>query len=284
MAIRTSALEPHVVILGGGGTRGFLHAGFARAVVDSGLPIASYTGISIGAWAAAFMGMGISADELARIATEFDLSRIVCLKSFMSVLWKHGSGYRGYFDPDFVAREIRSVVGKATFADCKIPIQIQATDLATGEPFIFSPETTPDAPLDLAVSASCALVGVFHPITYAGRTLVDGTYAGYLLPESRPTIISNVSPIRGSDNLQRRSILNLLLRSYSLLPQVIIEEFKRKNPYVLEIQHDCRDVGVLSMGLTVERKHDLMTRSYGASLEALEGHIRMLAGRTALAA
>lgn len=283
MPIRTNGIEPHVVILGGGGTRGFLHAGFARAVLESGLPIGSYTGISIGSWAAAILGMGIPMDEFEAIATEFDLSRIICMRSFLSVLWKHGSGYRGYFDPGFVERELRSVIGDARFSDTKHPIHIQATDLATGEPFIFSRENTPDAPIALAVSASCALVGIFHPVTYAGRTLVDGTYAGYMLPESRPTLISNVSPIRGSENLQRRSILNLLLRSYSLLPQVIIEEFKRKNPYVLEIQHDCRDVGVLSFNLSTAHKRDLMTRSYGHSAEALAGHIRALT-RSAVAA
>lgn len=284
MPVRMSSIAPHVVILGGGGTRGFLHAGFARALLETGLPVGSYTGISIGAWGAAFLGMGLPMTEIEAIATEFDLSRVVCLRSFMSVLWKHGSSYRGYFDPDFVAREIRGVVGHATFSDTRVPIHIQATDLATGEPFIFSRENTPDAPLSLAVAASCALVGIFHPVQYAGRTLVDGTYAGYMLPDSRPTVISNVSPIRGSENLGRRSILNLLLRSYSLLPQVIIEEFKRKNPHVLEVQHDCRDVGVLSFNLTRDHKRDLMARSHGASAVALAGHIARLTARAAVAA
>ena len=282
MNVRT--VDPHVVILGGGGTRGFLHAGFTRALLESRLPIASITGISIGAWGAAFIGMGLPMDEIETIATEFDLNRIICFKSFFSVLWQHGSRYRGYFDPGFVAREIRGVVGNATFSDTKIPIHIQATDLATGEPFVFSRETTPDAPIALAVSASCALVGVFHPVVYAGRTLVDGTYCGYMLPESRPTLISNVRPIRGSENLGRKSILNLLLRSYSLLPQVIIEEFKRKNPCVMEVQHDCRDVGVLAFNLSTEHKHELMRRSLSHSREALEAHIRALTGRDALAA
>jgi predicted acylesterase/phospholipase RssA len=277
-------IEPHVVILGGGGTRGFLHAGFCRALQESGLPVASYTGISVGSWGASFLAMGVPLDEIEKVATGFDLGRIVNVRSFGSVLWKHGSRYRGFFDPATVEREIERVVGRATFADTRIPIHVQSTDLATGEPFIFSRENTPDAPLALAVAASCALVGIFHPVTYQGRMLVDGTYCGYMLPESRPTLISNVSPISSLETLSSNSILNLMLRSYSLLPQVLIDDYKRKNPDVTEVIHDCRDVGILSFNVPAARKWELMRRSYGGSRDELAAHVRGVLARISRAA
>jgi predicted acylesterase/phospholipase RssA len=269
---RHTKLEPHVVIFGGGGTRGLLHAGFARALGEVGIPIASYTGISIGSWAAGFLGMGLPIDELIDACSRIDAAHVLNLRSFLSTLWKHGSGYRGFFDPAFVQRAVEGVIGKARLRDTKVPIYIQSTDLATGEPFIFSRETTPDAPIALAVSASCSLVGVFQPVSYQGRTLVDGTYCGYMTPERRPCIISNVSPLRESENLSRKSILTLLMRSYSLLPQLLIDEVRRKNQNVVEIQHDCRGIGILTFNLSERRRRELMNRSYQQTLEILEQH------------
>jgi hypothetical protein len=271
---RHSKLDPHVVIFGGGGTRGLLHAGFARALGEVGIPIASFTGISIGSWAAGFLAMGLPIDELVDACSKIDAAHVLNVRSFLSTLWKHGSGYRGFFDPAFVQRAVEGVIGKARLKDTRIPIYIQSTDLATGEPFVFSRETTPDCPISVAVSASCALVGVFQPVSYQGRTLVDGTYCGYMTPERRPCIISNVSPIRESENLARKSIVTLLMRSYSLLPQLLIDEFRRKNQSVVEIQHDCRGIGILTFNLSERRRRELMHRSYETSLSILERHVR----------
>jgi NTE family protein len=52
----------------------------------------------------------------------------------------------------------------------KIPLSIVATDLASGEPVIFSGQGEVFSP----VRASCSYPGLFQPVKYDGRYLVDG--------------------------------------------------------------------------------------------------------------
>lgn len=270
---RSVGEEPTVVIFGGGGSRGFLHGGFIRALMESPVKIASLDGISIGSWAASFYALGMTIDEMQKAVIDFDAGRAISVASFLGNLMKRGSSYRGIFDHDRLRAMVESVIGKATFSDVVMPLRVQATDIATGRPFIFSKETTPDAEISLAIAASSALAGIFEPVTYDGRTLVDGTYAGYILPENRPTIISNVSPVRESQNIREKSIITLMMRSNSFLPQILIDDYKRRNPQVLEIVHDCRDIGMLTFGVAEKKKWSLMARSYDLCKEALTEYV-----------
>jgi NTE family protein len=60
-----------------------------------------------------------------------------------------------------------------TFEQLKIPLAIVAADIGSGEAVIFR-----EGPLSLPVRASCAFPGLFTPIEYGGRMLVDGAIVG----------------------------------------------------------------------------------------------------------
>jgi NTE family protein len=64
----------------------------------------------------------------------------------------------------------------STFAELRIPLTIAATDLITGEPVYFD-----HGPLGPPLRASCAYPGLFQPVQYEGRTLVDG-FVGATVP------------------------------------------------------------------------------------------------------
>ncbi len=66
---------------------------------------------------------------------------------------------------NFLKKQLRS----KTFAELKIPLIVIATDLFTGETVELSEQDLP-----LAVNASCAFPGVFHPVLLHGRYLIDG--------------------------------------------------------------------------------------------------------------
>ena len=55
------------------------------------------------------------------------------------------------------------------FSQMKIPLCIVATDLVSGESVHFT-----DGEIGPALRASCAYPGLFLPIEYRGRMLVDG--------------------------------------------------------------------------------------------------------------
>lgn len=53
-------------------------------------------------------------------------------------------------------------------------LRIAAVELATGHRVVFGAPGEPQPPVSKAVEASCAIPGVFAPVTSAGRTYVDG--------------------------------------------------------------------------------------------------------------
>ena len=60
-------------------------------------------------------------------------------------------------------------LGVKTFEELKIPLAIAATDLMTGEAVYYQ-----HGPLGPPLRASCAYPGLFQPVEYEGRLLVDG--------------------------------------------------------------------------------------------------------------
>lgn len=53
-------------------------------------------------------------------------------------------------------------------------LRIVAVDRDSGRRVVFGAPGAPRAPVGAAVAASCAVPGVFHPVTIGGRTYVDG--------------------------------------------------------------------------------------------------------------
>ena len=146
--------------LGGGFARGIAHIGVLRALEKNRIPIGMVTGVSSGAIVAAAMASGCSSDEIERVAlsTKFrDVARWT-----LSVKGLAGSERM----IDFLARLLK--VNR--FEDMKIPLGIVATDLITGRAIQFHGKGDVVVP----IRASCSYPGLFLPIRYEGKLLVDG--------------------------------------------------------------------------------------------------------------
>jgi NTE family protein len=79
---------------------------------------------------------------------------------------------KGMFSTDPLKEQIRRVVPENWSPHPNL--WIIACDYATGERVAFGREDAPPAELADAVAASCAIPGVYHPVTIAGRRYVDG--------------------------------------------------------------------------------------------------------------
>ena len=64
------------------------------------------------------------------------------------------------------------VVGDPDFSDLKIPLLITALDINTGEEVVFDRGN-----VRMAVRASLSIPGIFTPVAYQGRLLIDGSIA-----------------------------------------------------------------------------------------------------------
>lgn len=152
--------------LGGGFARGLAHIGILKVFEEERIPIDFLAGTSVGALIGAGYASGVSAEELAEIASKVrfnDFSR-----------WTFSRF--GLFSNDKMSAFLHRYLRCKTFEDLRIPLSVTATDIVTGEPAVF---TTGD--LVDPVRASCAYPGMFQPVKIGDQLLVDGLLA-YAVP------------------------------------------------------------------------------------------------------
>lgn len=152
--------------LGGGAALGWAHIGVLRALQEHRIPIRAITGTSIGALAAVCYAAG-RLDPLERIARSTNWLRVL---SYLDIHFRPGAmlGGRG------ILRELEMHLGRLQFQELLIPSAVVACDLVAGEPLIID-----RGPVTPAIMASIAIPGLFRPVQYEGKFLVDG---GVVMP------------------------------------------------------------------------------------------------------
>ena len=159
-AYNSGAPPPKIgVALGGGFARGIAHIGVLRVLEQYEIPVDFIAGTSVGALIAAAYASGTSLDDMAHQAssTRFrDFGRWTLSRMGMA----SNERLDGY---------LHRFTSAQTFAEMKLPLCIVATDLIAGESVHFR-----DGEIGPALRASCAYPGLFLPVEYRNRILVDG--------------------------------------------------------------------------------------------------------------
>ena len=154
------------VALGGGFARGIAHVGVLRTLEEQGVPIDYISGTSAGALAGIAYASGLPYEEVVKRAT--------ALRFGAFGQWRFSwLGLASNQKLEFYPKRQLNIT---TFDELRIPVSIAATDLITGEPVYFE-----HGPLGPPLRASCAYPGLFQPVQYEGRTLVDG-FVGATVP------------------------------------------------------------------------------------------------------
>ncbi len=159
-------VRPRVgLALGGGGARGFAHIGALRVLEQEKIPIDIVVGTSVGSLIGALyadQGRVLDAELSALQVTEEDLFDQTLLPLFQGGLVK------GKRLEEFLRRTLRH----PTIETMAVTYAAVAVDLDSGETKVFrSGDVAP------AVHASCAIPGVFVPVTIGERTYIDGGVA-----------------------------------------------------------------------------------------------------------
>lgn len=153
--------QPIALALGGGSARGWAHIGVLRALNEANIRISMIAGTSIGALVGGCYLAG-KLDELEDFARALTRRRMF---SLMDITFR-GSGLFGGMKLD---RKLHQHLDGLTIGDLPCPYVAIATDLRTGHEIWLSCGS-----LITAMRASYALPGVFEPIRYDHRLLVDG--------------------------------------------------------------------------------------------------------------
>lgn len=145
--------------LGGGAMRGMAHIGVLSVLHSAEIPIDYVAGASAGAIVGALFCARLDPAEMAYIASKlkwWDLAR------------PEPTQY-GLLTFDKLEQLLIDLLGDLTFADLDIPLALATADMQTGEQIILQ-----EGRLAPAVCASCAIPGIFNPVTINGRRLNDG--------------------------------------------------------------------------------------------------------------
>ncbi len=147
------------LVLSGGGARGFSHIGAIKALAENGIKPDIISGTSSGAFLGAFLAYGYSPDEICAIILKTKFSRHL----------RFGFSFGGLLNIESAEEIIKKHIPENSFEALKIPLVVTATDLHAGEEISFR-----QGELARPVLASCCLPGIFKPLHFEGRDLIDG--------------------------------------------------------------------------------------------------------------
>jgi NTE family protein len=212
--------------LGGGGVRAMAHVPILEAMDHSGLKISALAGTSMGAILGALYASGLTGEAIRqKIRRQAGLDglkqKTFAGKSSLLLQWlkmvKFDSGRGGLLRADGFLTFLLDEIRDTTFEDLKIPLQVVTADFWTGEEVVFS-----SGPLLPALEASMAIPGIFSPVSFGGRVLIDGGMVNNV-PYDRLTdgcditIAIDVTPRRHPGKRQRPTLVESILGMYDIL-------------------------------------------------------------------
>jgi NTE family protein len=146
--------------LGGGFARGIAHAGVLSVFENHRIPIHCITGVSAGSIVAAAYASGATPSEIAHAG---------CSMRFGDVA-RWSIGRMGFVVNERMQRFLQKLLKRYRFEEMRIPLGVAATDLLTGETVDFRGS----GDVFMPIRASCSYPGLFQPVRYQDRLLVDG--------------------------------------------------------------------------------------------------------------
>jgi NTE family protein len=178
-----------ILVLGGGGMRGWSHIGVIRAIERLGIHVDEVIGTSMGAVIGGLLAGGRDSFGIEEVAEEFsvkDYFKLNLLK-FLVKGYRHASVYKGKAFRDALHRFLPT----QDFDELKIPFFCNALSLTSGTMQYFGIPQAPKVSLADAIYASSTLPGVFEPLELAGDHFVDGGMA--------ETLCLKLAHARGAD-------------------------------------------------------------------------------------
>jgi NTE family protein len=200
------AERPRVgLALAGGFARGIAHIGVLRVLREAGIPIDCVAGTSVGSLIGTAFCAGASLELMEEVgaSTSFaDFGR-----------WT--PSWLGLATNQRMEKFLARFTPVKTFEELQIPLAIAATDIIAGVSVYYS-----HGAIVPPLRASCAYPGLFVPIQYENRTLVDGFLTSPVPVEGVLLLGADIviAVYMESENLEEpRTFTDILSRSFNII-------------------------------------------------------------------
>ena len=184
------------LVLSGGGARGIAHVGVIKALEDMHVPIDCIAGTSMGAVIGGLYASGMTAAQIDETIRSVDWQeafrdspprrdltfrrkqddRNFLVRLPLGLKHKHLLLPKGFIQGQKLEETLRQLTlpfsNSTDFDRLPTPFRAVATDLVTGAPVLLD-----KGDLAIALRASMSAPGVFAPVDYQGKLLVDGGLA-----------------------------------------------------------------------------------------------------------
>ena len=251
------------LVLGGGAAKGFAHVGVIRVLEQEKIPLSMIVGTSVGSLIGGLYAANPDSFQLEWLAFKIERSDILDF----SIAYSRMGPVQGARMESFIEQQAKV----KTVEETKIPFCPVATDLNTGETV-----TLEKGSLAKAIHASSAIPGIFVPVTFGHRTLVDGGVTDNLacdIARARGAdIVIAVSLEKDVRDYQIDSVIDVIGQSINIMMREASKE-KMKGVDVL-IEPDTKGVSMFDFS----QKKPLMEEGMKAARKALP-RIRELMSR-----
>ena len=217
------------LVLGGGAARGFAHIGVIRTLEQEKIPIDLIVGTSVGSLVGAIYADRANSFELEWEAFALEKDDIFDF----SILRAKKGPVKGDKLEKFIHKHI---------------------DLNTGEEVVLDKGS-----IAKAIRASSSIPGIFEPLKYQKRLLIDGGALGSIAPEiarqKGADVVITVDIGKNIANYDTDNVVTITLQAINIMSNKI-DRYKQKETDIL-IQPDVSDVGIMDFS---EKKKCMLAR------------------------
>lgn len=218
------------LVLSAGSLRATAHIGVIKVLENAGFPIDVVAGTSMGSIIGALYAGGLSVDKLWSIAStvKLDSGNDLSGRHLISLVL-----FDRLLSSENTEVQVRNWLHGMRFDQTKKPFACVSMDVYTGEAIIFR-----DGELAPAVRASMNLPGIFQPLEYRHRYLVDGGVVDYIPVDAARLLGAQwtIASITENDYTAARpkSVLDALEQVIDIRGSYLSREQRKEASYLIE--------------------------------------------------
>ncbi len=236
--------------LGGGGARGLAHIPILELLDDVAIRPDCIAGTSIGAVFGALYASGMKGSDIRALVQDTIIRRnsspgeflkdIRRLIDFMDIDFLGP----GIFKGDSIMNYLYSAIHTDSFEDLEIPLKVVATDFWASDQVVIS-----SGNLLNGIKASMGLPGLFSPVKYGNRILIDGGGVNPVpwdvLDNCDVVIAVDVLGCADSESGKSPGAVKAVLDMFDIMQRSIVKVKREVRQPDIYLQPDIRNVGIL---------------------------------------